>query len=56
MIFRRIDNRTVVFLDDDHETEVGRVVLPEGGATMAEMDSLVEHLKREAKLREHGAS
>ena len=56
MIFRRIDARTVAFLADDHETEIGRIVLPEGGVTAAEMQQFIEHLQREARKSEHGPS
>lgn len=56
MIFLRLDARTVVFLADDHETEIARVVLPEGGVAASEMEAFVEHLMREAKRKEHGPS
>ena len=56
MIMRRPDTRTIVFLDDDGEREIGRVVLPDGGVTAAEMQQFIEHLQREAKRKEHGPS
>lgn len=54
MICRRLDARTVVFLADDHETEIARFVLPEGGVTMVEMDAFCEHLRREVDLVDDG--
>ncbi len=51
MICRQLDARTHQFLEDDGETEVARVVLPEGGCTIAELERFLEYLKREAKLR-----
>ena len=56
MIIRRIDNRTLVILAKDHETEIGRVVLPEGGASIAEIERFIDHLKREALRKAPGPS
>lgn len=44
-----------VFYADDGETEIGRVKMPPD-VTSAEIDLFVEHLKREAKRKEHGPS
>lgn len=47
MIFRRLDSRTVVALMDDHETEIMRVVLPEGGATTDELMKFTNYLLKQ---------
>lgn len=47
MIFRRLDARTVVALMDDHETEIMRVVLPEGGATTEELMKFTDYLLKQ---------
>ena len=56
MIYRKIDDRTHVFLDDDCETEIARIILPPGGVTLVELQRFMEHLERKAKAEEHGAS
>lgn len=56
MIIRRPDARTIVFLDDDGETERARFVLPEGGCTTEELMRFGEHLVREARRSEAGSS
>lgn len=45
----------IVFYADDGETEVGRFK-PPPNFTMADLDQFIEHLKREAKRKEHGPS
>lgn len=56
MHLRRLDERTVIIVGEDQETEIGRITFPEGGVTLAEMDLFIEHLKREARAKEHGPS
>jgi hypothetical protein len=56
MIFRRLDERTIVIVADDQETEIGRMALPRGGCTSAEIEQFIEHLKRETARKEHGPS
>jgi hypothetical protein len=56
VIFRRLDARTIAIVADDQETEIGRVVLPEGGCTSAEIERFIDHLKREALRKDLGPS
>ena len=55
MMFQRLDKRTLAILADDQETEIGRVILPEG-VTTAELEKFIAHLKREATQKAHGPS
>lgn len=55
MIVRHDDGWTV-FYDGTGDREIARVKFPEGGCTMAELELFIDHLKREAKLREVGPS
>lgn len=52
MIFRKVDARTVVFVADDHETELCRVVLPSGRVSAEEMAQFIEHFMKESKSRQ----
>lgn len=52
----RTEGEWIVLYADDHETELGRIRPPSNGFTQAELEQFIEHLKREAKQKEHGPS
>jgi hypothetical protein len=56
MSHMRKEDEWLVFYADDQETEIGRIKPPEGGFTTAELEQFIEHIKCEARKKEHGPS